>query len=87
MGEKEKWREEGTDTGRESFSNIKEIERTYDVLSILFFKKSQKYILVERNWAQIQCNRSIFRTKMSGAFLPLEELFKSLKPVSSNYLE
>ena len=82
--------ERGRDRCREGvFQILKKLRvvQGYDVLSILFFKKSQKYILVERNWAQIQCNRSIFRTKMSGAFLPLEELFKSLKPVSSNYLE
>lgn len=49
------------------------------VLSIGFLKKSQKYILLERNWAQVQCNRSIFHTKMSGAALALGRAFQVIK--------
>lgn len=60
------------------------VAQGYYALSIGIFKKPQKYIFLERNWAQIHCNHSIFHAKMSGAFLPLEELFNSLKPVLSN---
>lgn len=87
MGEKEKWREEGKDGRGEregAFLKKLRVAQGYYALSIGIFKKPQKYIFLERNWAQIHCNHSIFHAKMSGAFLPLEELFNSLKPVLSN---
>lgn len=55
------------------------VAQRYYVLSKGFLKKSQKYILLERNWAQVQCNHSIFHTKMSGTALALGRAFQVIK--------
>ena len=82
--EKQRGREGGQKKEREGESfifNFKEIESCsgYSVLLIGFLKKSQKYILLERNWAQVQCNHSVFHTKMFRSALALGRAFQVIK--------
>lgn len=60
---------------------FKEIESCwgYSILSMIFLRKPQKYILLERNWAPVQCNHSVFHTNMFTASLALGRAFQVIK--------
>ncbi|MDE3399504.1 MAG: hypothetical protein PWK00_00370, partial [Coxiella burnetii] len=59
----------------------------YSMLSMIFLRKPQKYILLERNWGPVQCNYSVFHTKMFIAALALGRDFQVIKPALSNHLQ
>lgn len=64
-----------------SLFNFKEIESCwgYSMLSMIFLRKPQKYILLERNWGPVQCNYSVFHTNMFIAALALGRDFQVIK--------
>ena len=89
--ERKKRREEVRRKGEmeSSLFNFKEIESCwgYSMLSMIFLRKPQKYILLERNWGPVQCNYSVFHTKMFIAALALGRDFQVIKPALSNHLQ
>lgn len=63
------------------------VAQGYYILSTGFLKKSQKYILLEKSGHKFSVTVVFCTPKCLELHLPLEEPFKSLMPVLSNYLE